>query len=244
MVQSEGSVGDNTWSATMEFANYMQDALVAGNVSAYIPWALGSNDPDDGHAVTVYSGGNEIYYRLPTYVFKHFSRYNRPGSVRFSVSPDNPAGVTASAYIHDANQTQTVVLINNGSAAEVVNITIPAQPEITTLSAFTSKQGSYWQETSIEVSGATATVEVPPNGIVTLYGAGGGTTTITPEAAPHSRNSIPWAGNNLRYYSIQGKKIRKPECSAAGLFLVTDLERSHRPILEIRGIPGKSHCKR
>jgi len=169
---TEGKTAGNDWDSAMEFGNYMQDAIVAGNVSAYVPWSLGSESTGDEHAITTYSGGINKYYRVPTYVFKHFSRYIRPGAIRLSATPDNPKKVTVSAFKHDTNQTQTIVLINNGSGSSMVNITVPSNPAVKSFLVFTSRSGSYWKKGNAPVVGKVVSVNVPAKGMATLYGKG------------------------------------------------------------------------
>jgi hypothetical protein len=220
---TEGETADNTWDGAMEFANYIQDALIAGNVSAYIPWALGADALDDKHAVTVYSGGIETHHRIPTYAFKHFSRYIRPGAVRYAVSPDNPSGITASAYIHASNATLTLVALNNASSSETLRLSIPGNLTIADFSVFTSKDGSYWKESSATVSGSGVTVTVPGRGIVTLYGeATGGMTGAAPRSAqPHplTGKQDGAARERIEQYSIRGRRIGHTATVSSGIVI-------------------------
>ncbi|MGE5558496.1 MAG: hypothetical protein ACM3WV_07770, partial [Bacillota bacterium] len=82
--------------------------------TGFLPWSLGVTSITDNLAVTVFSGGINTYYRIPTYAFKHFSRYIRPGAVRLNCTPDNPNGISVSAFRHTGNNTLTIVLVNKG----------------------------------------------------------------------------------------------------------------------------------
>jgi O-glycosyl hydrolase len=168
---TEGEAGNNDWNGAMYLADKIQGSVNAGHVSGYIPWALGDTSTGSVYAVTVFSGGISTYYRIPTYAFKHFSRYIRPGAVRLACTGDNPAAISVSAYRHTGNNTQTIVMVNKGGA-DTANITIPASPAITSFTVFKSTNGSYWQQSSASVSNNVVSVSVPASSIVTLYGVG------------------------------------------------------------------------
>ena len=171
--QTECEAGDNTWDGgAMVLANRIQDALIAGHASAFIPWAMGTPDPGK-YEVT----STTPPYSLPkTAAFRHFSRYVRPGAVRLEAGPDDPTGVTVSAFRHKAHGTITIVLINNGSAA-TADITLPAfTNDIASFDVFTSTPEASWQQTSVSPIDGDISIDVPESGIVTIYGQGTATT--------------------------------------------------------------------
>ena len=168
---TEGLVGVNTWVGAMYLADKIQGSLIAGEVSAYIPWALGATDTDDRHAVSVFSGGLDTYYRIPTYAFKHFARYIRPGAVRLQCNQDDPQGVSVSAFSHFEQQTLTIVVVNRGEETDLT-LLVPLEPSVSPFQVYASEENSYWKKTSVAVEDSRVSISLAANSIVTLYGSG------------------------------------------------------------------------
>ncbi len=239
--QTECEAGDGTWNrGAMVLANRIQDALVAGHVSAFIPWAMGTPDPG------VYDVTSTAPpYSLPkTFAFKHFSRYIRPGAVRLNTTPDNPSGITVSAFIHKTQGTLTIVLINNGST-EVADIALPSSAaDISSFDVLTSTSTSSWVKSSTTAENAHISVSVPKSGIVTIYGSGNAAThRMLPSSAPFQkqnsaarkvslfyadRMSSESIGRSARFYSVRGDYLgtfgdlrgKKNRSVATGVYIV------------------------
>ncbi len=166
--QTEAATHPLTWDGAIDLATTIQDELVAGNLSAYLNWAYASNGSDDTHSLIVSTTERTDKY----YAFKHFSRYIRPGAIRLGCSPDDPSGLSVSAYRHDANGTLTIVMVNRGSA-HTANIALPTDPVgIASFDIYTSRSGNLWRQSSTNVNGPSVSVQVPSSSIVTLYGQG------------------------------------------------------------------------
>ena len=102
---------------------------------------------------------------------KHFFRYIRPDSVRVAATVSGSTNLLASAYLHEANQTLTVVLLNTGPDPIQAMISLPAQPaRIGSFRSFTSSNNNLWQSSSIPITNQTARPTVPGFGITTLSG--------------------------------------------------------------------------
>ena len=117
---TEGSGQVNTWlrspegtKGALDVAKDIHTAIVEGGVSSFIYWMLSEAEPEV-RQFALYEAGD---LRGPKYVaFKHYSRYIRPGAERIALAGnDEAAGMLLSAYVHDANQTLTLVAINDSA---------------------------------------------------------------------------------------------------------------------------------
>ncbi len=163
---TEVGKADHSWGGAMTLANMIQDGIVAGNLSAYLEWVFCSGDANDIHSIAKNSGD---FHTHKTYAFKHFSKFIRPGAVRIGAGPDDPNGVTVSAFLHEQNRTVTVVLINNGSSAQNVTVSVPAWLNIPAFSGFQSTSEKQWDQFTSLQTGGVVTVDLPPSSITTLY---------------------------------------------------------------------------
>ncbi len=150
----------------------IHQALTVGRESAWVYWQL--SDGSDVAAQTLTDA--TLLAGSPKYVAaKHFFYAIRPGAVRVNaeVSGDGASSLLASAYVHDADGTLTVVLVNVGDADATVTLQVPAAPSgITSFDGWTSSDASYWQSSQEAVSGGAVTIGVPRYGVVTLLGRG------------------------------------------------------------------------
>ncbi|MFO7956720.1 MAG: ankyrin repeat domain-containing protein, partial [Candidatus Brocadiia bacterium] len=153
MTETGGNRQD--WKGCMALARSMHDALVGGNVSAWIFWQVthlaDENGPKPGY-----------------WPAKHFFRYIRPGMVRVDASPEE-GDLLASAYRTPDGRALTCVLINAGD--EPVNVRGEAAagaPDA--FRVFRSSEEEKFEACG-DVSGADGfELEMPPRSIVTLQG--------------------------------------------------------------------------
>ncbi len=118
----DGSPGKGT----ITVAQKMHNALVHANASAYVYWLMSdAKDEETEHTLLGKKHlGNPTESKKYS-AFKHFSRYIRPGAVRVGASFANGKSSTGgkseydthnslnvSAYLHEADRTITVVLVN------------------------------------------------------------------------------------------------------------------------------------
>ena len=88
------------------------------------------------------------------------------------------ASLYASAFVHDADGTLTIVLVNAASSAATAQIQVPSMPAgITSFDGHTSQNGSLWQPSTFMVTSGAVSVPVPAYGVVSLQGTG---TPVTP----------------------------------------------------------------
>jgi O-glycosyl hydrolase len=156
---------NGAWSLALR----IHQALTAGQESAWLYWQMTDGNPPGAYTLT----SQGTLTNAPKYVAaKHFFRYIRPGAVLVQTTVSGSTNLLASAFLHDGNQTLTVVLLNSAATPLSATITLPSQPSgLTALRVFTSGNSNYWGSATIPVTGGIATVTVPGYGIATLYGA-------------------------------------------------------------------------
>jgi len=168
--QTEEGGSHATWAGAMEMAGKEQDALIYGNVSAWLEWQTTEGDTLGDYNLT--AGTDGLLKGDKFYAARQFSKFIRPGSVRISATPNSTTGVEVSAYVNDTNQTETTVLLNQTATAQTVNIHLSNL----TMSSFTtymeSMSGSWGlAKPTVTFSGGIATITMPAQSIVTLQGS-------------------------------------------------------------------------
>jgi O-glycosyl hydrolase len=164
---TETSGESQTTGGALLVAEKIQDALVEGNVSAWIYWQTGYQGANTTGVLT-----NDTDTTAPKYnAVKHFFKYIRPGSQRIAATPTDPNGVYASAFRNDANQTITVELVNAGATAQTVNLSTVGA----TMSSFSTVNltdaTTYWENLSgINFANGLASVSLPAKSVMTLQG--------------------------------------------------------------------------
>jgi O-glycosyl hydrolase len=162
---TEGATGHHKWPAPLANAGVaaaIHNALVAGNASAFVPWQFAEGG-DSEHAIT---STKELDKK--GYVTRQFSRFIPAGSVRVDATPAY-GDVNASAYVHDAARTLTVVLINPGKREQAVTLTLngtPAAESLKTIRTSATESGAVLAPTAIDHG--RATLALPAESIVTL----------------------------------------------------------------------------
>lgn len=180
---TNGFPSSGAWSLALR----IQQALTAGQESAWAYWQMTDGSPVAAQALT----DSTNLQNSPKYVAaKHFFRYIRPNSICVNPTVTGAATLSASAFLHKTNGTMTIVLINATNTPIQAVIDSPAQPVgIASWQTFTSSSGNYWQASTNTVTNGAATVIVPGYGVVTLYGVG-----------PPSLSSAIAANGQLNFY--------------------------------------------
>jgi O-glycosyl hydrolase len=148
----------------------IHQALTAGQESAWLYWQLTNGGAAGNYALTdaKQRAGATKYIAA-----KHFFRYIRPGAVRVNASVSGASGLLASAYVHDAGATLTVVLINEAASDVTASLQPTGAPAgIKSFDAYTSSNTQSFAHSTLAASGSATQVSVPAYGIVTLYGQG------------------------------------------------------------------------
>jgi len=160
---TEGGTGGHAWPEPVREGGVglaIHHAMVAGNVSAFVPWQFAENSQSE-HNLMPLNGLNK-----KTHVVRHYSRYILAGAVRIGATPGY-GSIHASAY-RRANDV-TIVLLNASDAAQSVKLSLKGLASLTTLNQIrTSATEDSKTIASVSVKQGAATVEVPGPSIVTL----------------------------------------------------------------------------
>ena len=152
------------WSIALK----IQQALVAGQQSAWSYWQLTDGNPVGTSTLTdaTQRSGAAKYTAA-----KHFFRFIRPNSTRVDTLVINSPGLEASAYLGPSNSSLTVVMVNTSSNAVDAKLQVPPIPSgLTTFQSFTSDATALWVSNSVPVLGESASVHMPGFAVCTVVG--------------------------------------------------------------------------
>lgn len=161
---TEGGTGGHDWPEPLHkgVAAAIHNALVAGHVSAFVPWQVTGGEPST-HDLMV------MTRKTPkTYAAMHYFRFIPAGAQRIAAEPAFGA-VKASAY-HDPESGQlSIVLINPSSATQPVTLTLENVPAAEQLKAYRTMAGENLERLDpLSVDSGKATLELPAESMVTL----------------------------------------------------------------------------
>ncbi|MET0340575.1 MAG: hypothetical protein ABW252_06215 [Polyangiales bacterium] len=158
--------GATAESGALQVAINIHRALTVGEQSAWLHWQLEDGTPSNVFTLTDRAQGASA----PKYVAaKHFFRSIRPNAVRVEATQDAAAGLHVSAYVHDANRTVTVVLINASASPRTTGIDVRGLSSAGRVwSSATSGPDVSYQTGTPEVVSGRPQVTIPAFGIVTL----------------------------------------------------------------------------
>jgi O-glycosyl hydrolase len=165
MTETSGQSQD--WDGGLNIAENAQDALVQGNVSAWLYWQTSDGTPANEQTLT--GGTDESSPKFAA--AQQFFRYIRPGSYRVDVQGSDPNGIYVSAFVQDQQHTLTSVLINTTTTDETVNLSVAG----VNLSSFNIDRRSdatdtFADEGPVSVVNGMATITIPAESVVTLQG--------------------------------------------------------------------------
>jgi len=184
----------------------IHQALTTGQESAWIYWTFTG---EDNGQVSTFALSNEAQQEnAPKYVgAKHFFKYIRPNAERVEVANSNN-NLLASAYVHDVDNTLTIVLANTTPTTQTTAIDLQGTQGLpATFAAFTSSNNSYWQQSQEPINNHATAVSVPGYGVVTLYGTNVSTTSVSAPTAIEGICSIkvvpnPAQTQTMLHYSV------------------------------------------
>ena len=165
------SDGQSRENGAISVAVHLDQALAYGDCNAYLYWQILDPKPSGG-ALTVVDGTHGMDTQAKKYcAVKHFFRYIRPGAVRVDASGDTDT-FSVCAFVHDKNKSVTVVMINTAQAPQAVRLTLPPHPALAVLRAWrTSATESFAALPNVSARAGQASLTLPPQSVVTLYGA-------------------------------------------------------------------------
>lgn len=153
---TETSGHADTWDGAMTLAGNIFNALDCGNASAWVFWSFSVSEGSPEFGLVVSNRPTSRYY-----VSKQYYKFIRPGAVRVGA---NSAGIPALAFKDDKAKTVSVVLLNNTSQPQAIEIKgkgIPSQWEsYTTSNSRNCEKGA--------TVGPDGLIILPPSSVTTL----------------------------------------------------------------------------
>jgi O-glycosyl hydrolase len=144
--------------------NHLYDDLTLGGVSYWSIYGLAGPGPG-GHNFRL-DLGNTWFARGPQFWnFRQVMHYVRPGAVRIDATSDEPA-IRPLAFVHGGKT--TVVLINNTPPAQARTVTVGDLPP-GQYGVCHSIGTSPYHEDGVRAGDGSLTVDVPANGVLTIY---------------------------------------------------------------------------
>jgi O-glycosyl hydrolase len=162
---TEGGTGPHDWPAALHGIGAMiHNALVDGHVSAFVAWQATEKQADEhGLMVVAKLTGKSR-------AAQHYFKYVRPGAVRVATSPATGT-VPASAFVHDADNTLTIVLANPTASPQPVELVLAGAPKLRELQVHrTSASEQFKQLDPAAVQRSEIQLTLPPESMVTLHG--------------------------------------------------------------------------
>lgn len=155
---TETSGHADNWEGAMTLAGNIFNALECGNASAWVFWSFSVSEGSAAYGLVV---GNRPTSRY--YISKQYYKFIRPGAVRVDAVS---AGIPAIAFNDEKAKTVSVVLLNNTTVPQTVEIKgkgLPTEWETyTTSNARNCEKGKN--------VGANGLIILPPRSLTTLVG--------------------------------------------------------------------------
>jgi O-glycosyl hydrolase len=185
LAPASGFPNQGAWSLALR----IQQALTAGQESAWLYWQM-----SDGNALSASTlADHTLLQSSPKFVAaKHFFRYVRPGARCVQATVAGATELSASAFLHETNQTMTVVLVNSSSNSIQAVVNSPAAPSgLTFWQVFTSRNSNYWQSSNAPITNNQVVVTVPGYGVAPLYGIA--PPVLSASEAGSNRVALSWS---------------------------------------------------
>jgi len=162
LAPTSGFPGSGAWSIALK----MQQALTVGQESACLYWQFANKDQTTTESLSNSTNTTQE----PKYIAaKHFTKFIRPGAVAVKAEVAGSTDLTASAFLHAANHTLTIVLVNKSHDAADADIALPADfASASNITTVTSSQSSLWNESTAGPSAGRVKLSVPGYGVVTV----------------------------------------------------------------------------
>jgi O-glycosyl hydrolase len=164
---TEGGTGVHSWPGAMnDIGAMIHNSLVGGNVSAFVPWQI-SEERESEHGLMV-----NDRFTGKTRAAQHYFKFIRPGAVRVDAEPSD-APTPVSAYLHEADNTLTIVAANPTGQAQDVSFTLEGATALKQMDVYrTTAQDQFKQLDAVGVSDGKVALTLPPQCMVTLVGQG------------------------------------------------------------------------
>jgi len=214
---TETSGGFNTWATAMKMTGNVLDALVQGNVSAWVYWGI-TTDKADQHDYALMMNQDPKSTRYVA--AKHFFKYIRPGAVRVATSNEDPSGIYSAAFVHDKDKTLTTVIANESDKEQTVNLSVPN----TNISQFDigyeSTGSKEWVKLkTLRMSNGVVKITLPAKSLITLQ-ASTAPRAAAIRVAPGKINGIYFNDTNKNH------KLNSAEARLGGDAIYLDLNKN------------------
>ncbi len=166
---TEGGTGGHDWPTPLHkgVGAAIHNALVAGDVSAFVPWQVIDGDRNT-HGLMVLEGGRPVF-TPKTYAAMHYFRFIRPGAVRIDAEPAY-AEVMTGAFYHPQRSELTIVLLNPTDQRQPVTVRFQQPPGIEAMKAYgTSASANLEELPAVPVKGDRLTLTMPEQSMLTLF---------------------------------------------------------------------------
>ncbi|KAI1382708.1 glycoside hydrolase family 30 protein [Hypoxylon trugodes] len=158
---SSGGAGDGiTW------ANNIYTAVVNANASGYLYWIGAQTGSTNSKLIRI--DGDKVTPSKRLWAFGQWSRFVRPGAIRVGVQ-GAPSGVRTAAF-QNVDSSVAVVFINSGGSAANVQVKVGGGSGFnsSTAAAYLTDNSHDVSDSTVSLSGGTASASVPGRGMVTL----------------------------------------------------------------------------
>jgi glucuronoarabinoxylan endo-1,4-beta-xylanase len=162
-------------------AQWINDAIVLGNVSAWhYWWLIGQNSDNEG--LIGYNGNTQMTKRL--YTLGNFSKFVRPGFNVVGLS-GSQGGVSVTAYENTNTGAFVIVAINQNGSSVPLSVALNGLTASSVTPWITSSSLDLAKQPSVAVSAGSFTATLPASSVTSFVGTGsGGNPPAAPPAAP------------------------------------------------------------
>jgi O-glycosyl hydrolase len=165
MTETSGESG--SLSSCLRMVAHAFDALIYGNASAWLYWQTAQGSTQTGESLT---GGTDTTVMKYNFI-KQLFRYVRPGAVRIGTSYSDPYGIYSIAFKHPTDKTVTIVLENQNSADETINLsTLGLNLSQFSVARRTSNTERFVDLGPLTLAGGGTSFVLPARSVVTLQG--------------------------------------------------------------------------
>jgi O-glycosyl hydrolase len=202
MTETGGYAKDDSWLSALKLGMSIHIALKHGDLTlwSYLDIANASGGSSGGGSALMLDGAPRNIY----WVAKHFYRYVRAGAQRIEASSDD-ADLLVTAYRHSDENTYSVVIINQDSAAASVAVSGAGLPA----------QFSRYESTSSRKCGLVGTVSpgqgftVPGNSITTLYSGAPSSTGVVLQPV-RREHATAGSVSGMSVFRLDGRMFPEP----------------------------------
>ena len=157
-VYTDSEHGANEWPLALDVCTNVHNALVVGNMNAYVWWYI-------RRSYGFLTEDSKISKR--GYCIAQFSKWIRPGDIRIDIDEQPASNIYLSAYKNENHQV-TVVAVNKGSSAHTQEFGLGSGESITNIDGYRTSATENLAETNVDFSGSKFSAQLPANSVTTF----------------------------------------------------------------------------